>query len=313
MQGLVLNRWVNVICAFLFSGAMAVPAFESHSPATSARLSVEGGLRIQQGEALELVYNGPLLLSELTWDIQDLVYAGVTLQWWISRNWLLALSYWEAVTEGSGGMTDYDFFIPGIWTDFSDGPVDVNRAYMVDLQADWRFWQMQGSHVSLHGGYRQMHWDWSQYGGMFVYSSGGFRNLRGTFPADQNGINYKQTFQIPYAGLGFGTRYARWQIDMYAHYSPFARADALDEHVLRGLFFEDRFDLVDYYAAGAAASYHISDRWYVNGAWDWHRTPASRGDIRIIDVVEETEERVENAAGIANQAWSLSLAAGVRF
>ncbi len=276
-------------------------------------MHVDVGVRWQQGTALELAYNDAFVLSELTWDIEDLFYAGIALQVGIGENWALHASYWEAISEGRGEMTDYDYFIPMVWTHFSDGPVDINRAYTLDLHAAWTFWQPEAFRFHLLGGYRQLYWDWSQYGGTFIYSDTGFRDRRGTFPADQNGINYEQTFHIPYMGIGMQTHWSGILFSGYMHYTPIARAEGFDEHVLRNLYFEDTFNNVNYYAAGVSLRYPMGTRWYLSGAWDWHDIPETRGDVRIIDARDRTEEKIENGAGIANRAWSLSLAGGMRF
>ncbi|MFU8780241.1 MAG: omptin family outer membrane protease [Kiritimatiellia bacterium] len=308
-------RLIGVVLGIVCCSAVAVRATGTADAfaGNGSRLFLEVGLRQQQGKALELVYDGPFLLSELTWDIQDLLYAGGTLQWRVAPRWRLVCSYWEAVTEGNGGMEDYDYFLPGIWTDFSDGPVDINRAYTFDIRADWILWQHSARQLQLRAGYRQMYWGWSQYGGDFIYSEDGFRDFRGSFPVDQNGINYKQTFSIPYVGLGMEAHYERWQVAAYAHYSPVASAEALDEHVQRDLFFEDSFDNVKYYGLGFSVGYQLGDRWHVAGSWDWHDIPESRGDIRIIDAIDGTEESYDDSAGIANKAQSLSLSVGMRF
>ena len=277
------------------------------------RLMLEAGVRWQQGTAREIVYMGPLVLSDLTWDIEDLFFVGAGLRWEMWRQLSLGISYWEAVTEGNGGMTNYDFFLPGIWTDFSDGPVDINQANMLDLYAAWAFPLHRAARLQILGGYRRLYWDWSQYGGSFIYSEDGFRDFRGDFPADQNGINYEQTFHIPYAGLALRTGWRRWQVETYLHYSPVARAEGLDEHVLRELLFEDSFQDVKYYAAGVSLAYRLGPRWHVGGAWDWHDIPEARGDTRITDQVTGTAETIRDAGGIANRAWSLSLSGGMRF
>lgn len=291
----------------------AIPAEQVLAEGQDYRLMLEGGMRWQQGTAREIVYTGSLVLSDLTWDIKDLLFVGATLQLDVWQQLALGVSYWEAVTEGNGGMTDYDYFIPGIWTDFSDGPVDINRANMLDVYAEWAFALPRAAHLRLIGGYRRLYWDWSQYGGSFIYSEDGFRDFRGDFPADQNGINYEQTFHIPYVGLGLRTRWRGWNFSTYVQYSAVAWAEALDEHVLRELLFEDSFQDVKYYAAGVSLAYRLGPRWHVGGAWDWHDIPEARGDARITDQVTGTAETIRDAGGIANRAWSLSLSSGIYF
>ncbi len=292
-----------------------LPSVSADAEHLASKFSVAASIRWQRGKAKELVYAGPFKISELTWDIQDLAYVGLTLRVALGARWALEASHWEAVTAGSGGMTNYDFLIPGFpeWTDFSDGPVDMNRAYMSDIRMIWAAWEQKQTQFQLQGGYRQSHWDWSQYGGDFVYSVNGFRDFVGSFPSRENGINYEQTFHIPYFGVGVQANRRMLEFSGYLQYSPFAWADAFDEHVLRELFFEDTFRGIDYFGAGASVIYPLGERWYLSGAWDWHNIPEARGNTVIIDAVDGSTESFRNAAGIANRAWSLGLSAGMRF
>jgi len=289
-----------------------VPAAETFTTA-GLQLRWEAGLRWQQGAAREIVYNGSLLLSDLTWDIENLLLAGGGLQLTFLEQWELSLHYWQAVTEGTGEMTDYDYFLPGIWTDFSDGNVEINQARLLELEAAWGYRLPFALRLRLLGGYRHWQWDWSQYGGAFIYSVNGFRDFRGTFPAEQNGINYKQTFEIPYAGLGLGGRWQSWVWDTYWHFSPVARAKGSDEHVLRQVLFEDRFREVTYYAAGISLAYQFADTWRIGCAWDWHTIPETRGKMTIINQADGTTETLADTAGIANQAWNLSFSSSMVF
>jgi outer membrane protease len=292
----------------------AMPVYSAEAVQRTERFQFEGGFRYQQGSALELVYDGPFVLSELNWDIKDLLFVGGTFRFHAHPRLGLVASYWVGVTEGTGGMTDYDFLIPGVWTDFSEGPVDINSASMLDLYLDWAFYR--GNPVSLHvlAGYQQLDWDWSQYGGSFMYSEfGGFRNYTGTFDDDENGINYEQTFQIPYAGLALEGQQGNWAGRAYIQYSSFVQAEAFDEHVLRDLYFTDNFEDLDYLGLGLALQYRFGRRGHIGLAWDWHDIPEGRGDALILDAVQGVEEFDAGGAGIANTAWSLSLTAGVRF
>lgn len=310
--------WISCIAVFVWHGIVLAdndPVADSHTIMSHPNytITMQGGLRRQEGTARERVYTGGRILSDLTWDIEDLLFAELGLHVSLGENWTIQARYAEAISAGRGEMTNYDYLLPDVWTHFSDGEVDVNRAYMFDVHAGWTFWHDDPVDMQLLGGYRQLHWDWSQYGGNFIYSVNSFREFRGQFPAEQNGINYQQTFHIPYVGVGLSRDWQAISLGGYLHYSPLARAEGLDEHVLRNLFFTDTFSNVVYYAAGIELAYRFHPRGFVAGGWDWHRIPETRGDTRITDLADGTEERVDGGAGIANRAWSVSLSAGLQF
>lgn len=276
-------------------------------------LSVRGGVVYQQGEAREIVFDGTHKLSELIWDITGLVYAGGSASLSLGSGLQVNAGYWTAINEGDGEMQDYDWYIVGAdWTHFSDGRVDINEAHTFDINGTLRFLDFDGVAIYAIGGFKQMYWDWSQFGGRYIYSVNGFRDARGTSPDDENGINYDQTFDIPYVGVGASLQLGALRGSGYLIYSPFVQAEDNDEHVLRELYFTETFENIDYLGAGVEAVLELGEAFFVSGALDVHSIPEARGDTEIRDA-DGNYTFNPDSAGIENTAVSASVMAGLRF
>jgi outer membrane protease len=272
-------------------------------------LSVRGGVMMQSGEARELVFDGSHKLSELVWDISGLALAGGSASLAIGNDLQLNAALWIGVTKGNGSMVDYDWFVEGMdWTHFSDGDVDINAAHVFDVNGTYTFYR-SGS-VQCFGilGYKQLFWDWSEYGRTYIYSENGWRDSRGS-SGGVNGIDYEQTFDVPYAGLGMRVAFGKAWGSLYGIYSPFVQAEDKDHHILRDLYFVETFDNIDYIGFGGELVYNFSDSLFITVALDGHAIPEARGDMLIRNGSGETFFNPDSA-GIENTAVSASVALG---
>jgi len=272
-------------------------------------VALRGGVMIQAGEARELVFEGDHKLSELTWDISRLALAGGSVSAAIGSSLQLNAALWVAVTKGNGSMEDYDWFIEGAdWTHFSDGDVDINSAYVFDLNGTCIFYR--GGSVEWYGilGYKRLYWDWSEYGRRYIYSVNGWRDSRGS-SGGVNGIDYEQTFDVPYAGLGMRVSFGRAWGSVYGIYSPLVQAKDKDHHILRELRFVATFDNIDYIGFGGELAVNLGESLFLTLALDGHAIPEARGDMFISDGSGQTYF-YPDWAGIANTAVSMSIAIG---
>ena len=140
-------------------------------------------------------------VSELKWDIKDVVMAGVQGAVDYAGWFRLNLDYRSAVGDDGGEMVDRDWLLVGSdnddeWTHESRHPdttIDSGSAF--DASVDIRAFSAGG--FSLRGilGYRFDEWEWSSRGGTYTYTwdanGDGFitrdqyRAYRGSFPAGQ--------------------------------------------------------------------------------------------------------------------------------
>lgn len=283
--------------------AMRVAGGEDYS------VALRGGVMMQSGEAHELVFQGSHKLSELIWDISGLALAGGSVSAVIGDSLQLNAALWIGITKGNGSMEDYDWFIEGEdWTHFSDGDVDINSAHVFDVNGTYTFYR-SGS-VECYGilGYKQLFWDWSEYGRTYIYSVDGWRDSRGS-NGGVNGIDYEQVFDVPYAGIGMRVAFGRAWGSFYGIYSPLVQAEDKDHHILRDLHFVETFENIDYIGFGGELAYLFSDSFFMTFAMDGHAIPEARGDMFISDGSGETFYNPD-AAGVENTVVSASLALG---
>jgi len=272
-------------------------------------VALRGGLMLQSGEAREIVFDGSHQLSELIWDISGLALAGGSASVAIGDNIQLNAALWLAINEGNGSMVDYDWMAPGEdWTHFSDGDVEINSAHVFDLNGTYTFYR-SGS-MECYGilGYKQLFWDWSEYGRTYIYSEYGWRDSRGS-SGGVNGIDYEQTFDVPYAGLGLRIAFGRAYGSLYGLYSPIAQAEDKDHHILRGLHVTETFENIDYVGFGGEVVYNFSDSVFMSIALDGHAIPEVRGDMEITDGTSTSFN--PDSAGIENTAVSFAVAVGM--
>jgi outer membrane protease len=196
------------------------------------------------------------------------------------------------------------------WTHYSDGDVDIDEAYTVDVNGAVTFFR--GNGVELFGllGFKRLFWDWSEYGRTYIYSVDGFRDTRGN-SGGVNGIDYEQVFEVPYAGIGARILFGESSGTAYVIYSPFVQAEDRDHHIHRDLKFKETFEGIDYLGAGGEVSYHFTDAVFMTFSLDAHAIPEARGDMEITRAGGDTEF-LPDVAGIENTVISMSLAAGLR-
>ena len=274
--------------------------------------SVQAGIMLQSGESRELVFDGSHKLSELIWDISGLALAGGSVSTSLGASFKINAGLWIAINEGNGSMVDYDWFVPGYdWTHFSKGDVEINSAYLFDVNGDYTFWSCPM--VSLYGicGYKRLLWDWSEYGQSYIYSEFGFRDDRGYLDGE-NGIDYEQVFDIPYLGLGSSLHAGRLSATAYFLYSPLVQAEDYDHHILRGIKFSETYENIDYIGFGGQVSVELTDTLFIAMALDGHMIPEARGDMIIYDMVNGEIDAIPGAGGLENSVIATTLLVGLR-
>jgi outer membrane protease len=321
-------RWLAVAVLLVgVGGAGAMNVGNGLPVETNKALAVsfQGSLGLLNGSAQENVYSGVngrrYHLSELDWDIKNVALAGVQASVvWLHTVWLNA-GLWGAATKGNGQMNDWDWLLNEFgspWTDWSLSNVDVERAWLLDLNIAVEL--LRTGHLGLRGiaGYKYNGWKWQDYGVQHVYSSdparpGGFRNdVRNDPP--ETAIVYEQNYHIPYLGVGANFRAGRWVLDASVLFSPFVYASDHDQHLYRELVFDMTMNKGGTYAgANLRALWLWTEHLYLSAALDAQIIPELSGDLTVTDLQTGEKEFTSNAAGISHQSWMLSLGLGGRF
>jgi outer membrane protease len=257
-------------------------------------------------------------LSELIWDLKNVAMVGGVASVKFYDMVQLNFGGWFPANRGSGGMDDYDWMTlrTSEWTDWSTSDVDVERAYVVDVNASVQVFEIQG--LVLRGilGYKRDDWKWKDFGGSYIYSSNpddprGFRDVRGDF-GRETGIIYQQTYDIPYLGAGAGFVHGGFSADAYIRYSPLVQATDVDDHLMRDIHFEGTFRNGDYVGLGARAAYSFAFGLFLIGAVDYQAISEIIGDVDI-RTGEGYTTTEKDGGSVEMNATQLSLAAGYRF
>ncbi len=309
-----------MVLAVAGTSAHALHAAPDHSrefdPAAGPAFALRGSIGMLNGEGGEYVYNGSHKLSELTWDLSQLLMAGLVFSARINERFSLNAGFWTALNDGNGEMTDYDWFIEGMdWTHYSRSDVKVESARVFDINADCMVLERGNFRLSALAGYKHEFWEWSDEIYEYIYSSfmppAYVRDIRGNM-GGVSAIDYEQTYNIPYVGLNAAGRFGHnlnWSV--YFLYSPIVKAEDKDHHKLRddfgpgGIHYEGTFKNIDYIAFGATAAVQINDNLQLGGQLHAQNVPESRGDMYIV----EADETFKDAAGISHDSVTVSLTA----
>jgi len=285
-------------------------------------LSFQASAMYLEGQGDEYIYAGhgqsvpaDYKVSELNWDLSELLMVGGVASLQLGELIRFNAGMWVGVTDGDGGMKDYDWLVPSTsdWSEYSESDVDIESAVSIDLNASMRFVDLGG--VQLHGvlGYKTDYWEWSDYAGNYIYSSGGgFRNDRGSL-GGVNGIDYEQTFEIPYAGIKATANTSKLHASAYFLYSPFVTADDKDHHIMRNLYFEEEFDGGDFYSYGAEATIDLSNMLFLSLAVDVQEIPEFTGDMKVKEGKNGHVQKSSDTAGIGNSLTAVSASVGIKF
>ena len=289
--------------------------------------SLGASVGVVEGTASELAFYYPygkkFKLSELTWDLKDVVMGGLHGSMGIGRRFRFNLGVWSALTEGNGMMIDRDWNYPDSVSVFLE-PNDSNWTHEsqhtdttldsgIIFDTNANVMALQAGPFSLHGifGFKFDDWKWSARGGTYVYSSEGFRDTTGSFPAGEKVITYEQQYLIPYLGVGANLTWPAILIESHLLYGPAVSAKDSDYHVLRGLLFEGDFTGGTYVGVGLNATWALGRHWSATLGVEYQSISEITGDVTISG--EEVSGVFPGGGGIAMSATSYSLGAGYRF
>jgi plasminogen activator len=327
-----------------FATALVLASSAALAPGAGRHLefSAEVGPAWTLGTSYERVYSriddGALSgryhkLSELIWDLEGLYGIRASVGFELDHNFELRASGFSALSEGSGGMVDYDWFLydrPDFWTHRSRSTTEVTGALDLDLRGTLRI--VRNFPVSLDAvlGWRYMMFRWEDRGIDYVYSSlgepeghpspgysdeqidpGAVRDLTGT--DTRVGILYEQVYHIPYVGGGAGIGRGRLRAKGEFLYSPIATARDRDQHVLRGLDFEGTFIGGTYTAWKASLTYRFTAHVFMAASYESQKIAEFRGDIDVADSGGGYLGSLENGASVQHQSRQAALVVGVNF
>ncbi len=289
------RAWRAGLTALLCLGAGNVPASAGDltlrgevfdDPNYDFKIDTELTAGKLSGTSHELVYdarNGRTM-SELIWTMDDVVVIGGKISLKPSHWWSVDMSGYINATNDST-MDDYDWFNPSSadWTDWSHHPdTSLERALMIDVSTKLALWRTDYFDLQGIAGYRWDTFDWTAYGGSYVYSSAhGFRDETGTFTPGSPGISYKQEYSTPYVGLGGQVRLGDLTVDGSVAASWWASMSDLDNHWVRYLEFQESFEDGTMLKYDIQARYQLTDSLALKGGWQHLDYDLMKGPTRM--------------------------------
>lgn len=298
-------------------------------PGAGVSFSLAASVGLLEGTATELAFYYPygrkFKLSELTWDLQDIVMAGVNGSVDIGRRFRINLAAASALSAGNGMMVDRDwnysdvqsmFLEPSAhnWTDESRHP-DTSLDTGINLDLNLSVLALQAGPFALRGlvGCKYDSWKWSARGGTYIYSTEyyGSRDRAGSFPAGEEVITYEQQYVIPYLGVGASWTKTAFQIESHLLFSGAVYARDTDYHVLRDVRFEGEFTGGSYLGLGLNATWAFARHWATTLGVEYRNIPEITGDVSVSGA--EGSGFAGGGGGIAMSATSVTLSAGYRF
>lgn len=289
-------------------------------------VSLRGSVGLLNGRAWETVYdNDPdypdtkgYKISELYWDLRNLWMGGGVLSVTAFDRFHLNAGYWLPLNKGSGQMDDYDWLTyewGSEWTDWSLSDVDVTKAHMMDLNVSIDVFKREAVNIRVLGGYKEDNWEWKDYGIYHVYSTDpytdwGFRDDIGQDDYS-TGIEYEQTYKLPYLGVGLDYVHNNLSLNAYFAYSAWVKADDRDYHVFRNVLFTEEFSGGKYYGVGIKGTYTFAKYFFVSVGVDYQDIPEIIGDTTIVG--DEGNDFFSDSAGIRHQSTMFSLSLGAAY
>ncbi|MCC5015940.1 MULTISPECIES: omptin family outer membrane protease [unclassified Legionella] len=272
-------------------------------------LSLSASLGSLSGKSQEYVYDSESgrKMSQLDWRIKNapIVNGEVNYDFlsWLSLNG----RGWVTLGKSKTTMDDYDWLDPfqSNWTDWSHHE-NTHLNYGNELDLNLRAWIMQKQNykLGLVAGYQRNSYSWRAVGGCYQYENG---SEIGCFVNDDGGIGYQQKFNTPYVGLSGKYVINNFEFNALLKFSDWANAQDRDEHYSRGLTFKERGQNSKFYSATIDAGYHFTQSTKLFAAASYNHYSKGLADTEIIDNMTGERAYFNNAAGISNKSYILSL------
>ncbi len=284
-------------------------------PVVSGRMS----LGLANGQSGEYVYNprSGRKVSDLQWGIDSVYMLGlggsVSPLSWLKVN----ADVWFKLNDGSGKMDDYDFMIPNYqYTDWSHHNVDLTTGLLFDINAEITFYRWAGSKFFGIAGFKHDDWEWEAKGGNYIYSTYSLYDTVGNFPDDTKVITYEQKFNTPYIGIGFSSNLNPTPITFSGRLiaSTLVSAEDKDQHHLRDIVFEEKFDSGRMVGFDLGGAYNFTKNFSLMLAYHYQKYDEMKGETTQTDLTTgKITKYTGEVAGIDNDLSIVSFSAIVSF
>jgi len=266
MTVLGLLSWSSLSFALNANSGQNISLTDNDSPNLS--FALQSGLL--NGETLEQVFITGRKISELKWDLSNVLYVGGAVSSELWERVYLNAGYWTKAASSLGEMTDSDFLSanPLERTLLSIHDAELDKLDIMDLNLGVAFLKFGGETVSSASpfgidsalsfqailGYRKDDVAWSSQDGFLFYPE----TLGAGVPIFGDGIDYESNIHFPYIGLGIDlTISKKLGVNIYYLKSSSVRVEALDKHFLRDLKIRHSMSNGKFQAIGANLRWEI--------------------------------------------------------
>lgn len=276
-------------------------------------VSITPSIGYLRSSATENVYDpvSRSKISQLDWN-SDAMTVGGRIAVRPLANVTLRGSLWAAVAA-DGDMKDRDWLFgyrgPESWSHQSLHPdTRVPKAWQGDVSLAYLVGQSGDMSYAAIAGFRHYDVKYRAYGGSYVYSVYGFRDMAGSFNPAKMGIAYRQVWDTPYLGLGAYYRGTTLSLSTEIYGSPVALVRDQDYHALRNTLFVERFTPAAMIGANVAVEYQLTSAFSLVGRADYTRYAEAKGNTRIYDAASGAFYRIpKQSSGADSQSLNLSL------
>lgn len=274
---------------------------------------------ILNGDSHEYVYyQTGEKMSELTWNLENVVMVGGQVSAHITKRISLNAGTWVKASAPSTTMSDYDWLDTNDLdqrTHWSETETELERGIMADMNINGVLLSSKLYSFSAIAGFHYDNWKWNSMDGVFSYpnNSGKFSDVVPGMDSNDSSIIYEQKFYAPYLGFGFNLSLSKWLFNSRIIATPFARAEATDEHVLTNYMYEDTFEEIFYVSAGASLAYFFTDYFSINLSLDYQKYDSTKGDTKITNLSTGATSKISDIVGISHESYMVSLGASYSF
>ena len=274
------KKYISVCATMLTFGAALSPSYSNAAGEVNKTVTKDTTINVNQnvvvfsgrmslgllnGESGEYVNLTDIShrLSQLTWKLDNVYMLGfggsVAPLPWLKFNADISFK----LNNGNGVMDDYDWMtLSTDWSDWSHHEnVDLKTGWMLDLNSEMVFYKWEGNRFFLTVGFKYDDWKWQVHGGDFIYSTfDTSRDMVGSFPDDALAITYEQKYYTPYIGIGFSSDLNPTPITFSGRIigSTFAFGESTDQHHMRDLVSEDKYNSGQMLGVDLAGAYNFT-------------------------------------------------------
>lgn len=203
--------------------------------------------------------------SALEWPLDNIMYLGGVGSLTFQRKFQVNVGFWKSLTNDAGTMKDSDWLY-GYYGNqkaiYSESKATVNSTQF-DINLRYNFFGDYAFLIGGMAGYSRTSWDW-EAGDGFQWTVDPGRFYYG--PLDGLGITYKQDLDVPYLGviMSMFSANGMFGFNGYALYSPIARCQDEDDHVLRAKLSQGD-SKGTYFGLGADLRWDFATKWSATG------------------------------------------------